>query len=173
MCQDKNRPKDKIFCLFWISDKQTRPQHEGSVHSSRHAIPPERTKTLVFVFVFVLAHEQAISTCISQEGEFVDCSDECGEVVLVVGCVDEVFQSVEFGGVDLSVPLQFVLALLNHGPQVRTLVHPTGERLLEAGSSNLQRVGAEADQVKVPGGEGEDSPNNQLECKTMNWIPKC
>ena len=107
---------------------------------------------MVFVFVFVLAHEQAISTCISQEGEFVDCSDECGEVVLVVGCVDEVFESVEFGWVDLSVPLQFVLALLNHGPQVRTLVHPTGERLLEAGSSNLQRVGAEADQVEVPGG---------------------
>ena len=92
-------------------------------------------------------------TCVGKECKFVDCSDECGEVVLVVGCVDEVFQSVEFGGVDLSVPLQFVLALLNHGPQVRPLVHPTGERLLEAGSSNLQRVSAEADQVKVPGGE--------------------
>ena len=34
-----------------------------------HALAPERTKALVFVFVlvFVLAHEQAISTYIIQE----------------------------------------------------------------------------------------------------------
>ena len=46
--------------------EQTRPQYYDTLKDRfvRHAQVPERTKALVFVFgfVFVLAHEQAIST---------------------------------------------------------------------------------------------------------------
>ena len=69
MCQGKNinEPKDKSFRSFWIKPVTNKPGpryydtlKDRFVH---HAQVPERTKALVFALVFVLAHEQAISTC--------------------------------------------------------------------------------------------------------------
>ncbi len=50
--------------------------------------------------------------------------DKGGHVLLVVGSIDELLEGVELGWVDLSVPLQLVLPLLDHGPKVLVLVHP-------------------------------------------------
>ena len=71
MCQDENEnePEDKSFRSFLLKpvfssspEEQTRPQYYETLKDRfvRRALAPERTKALVFVFV--LAHEQAIST---------------------------------------------------------------------------------------------------------------
>ena len=68
MCQDEdeNEPKDEFFRLFRIKTvtNEPGPQYYDTLKDRFvcHAQVPERTKALVFVFVFVLAHEQAIST---------------------------------------------------------------------------------------------------------------
>ena len=63
MCQDEN--EDEGFRWFWIKPvtNEPGPQYYDTLKDRfvRHAQVPERTKALVFVFVFVLAHEQAIS----------------------------------------------------------------------------------------------------------------
>ena len=50
------------FVLDKACDERTRPQYSYTLKDRfvRHVLAPERTKALVFVFVFVLAHEQAI-----------------------------------------------------------------------------------------------------------------
>ena len=66
--QKENEPKDQSFRSFWKEPvmNEPGPQYYDTLKDRfvRHALPPERTKALVFVFVFVfvLAHEQAIST---------------------------------------------------------------------------------------------------------------
>ncbi len=50
--------------------------------------------------------------------------DKGGHVLLVVGSVDELLEGVELGWVDLSIPLQLVLPLLDHRPQFLVLIHP-------------------------------------------------
>jgi hypothetical protein len=57
--------------------------------------------------------------------------DKGGHVLLVVGGVDELLKGVELGWVDLSVPLQLVLPLLDHRPQVLVLVHPLQRRTVK------------------------------------------
>ena len=51
------------FVLDKACDERTRPQYYDTLKDRlvRHALAPEPTKVLVFVFVFVLAHEQAIT----------------------------------------------------------------------------------------------------------------
>ena len=69
MCQDENEneSKDESFRSFWIKPLTNEPgsQYYDTLNDwfVRHALVPERTKALgfVFVFVFVLAHEQAIT----------------------------------------------------------------------------------------------------------------
>ena len=69
MCQDEdeNEPEDEFFRSFRIKTvtNEPGPQYYDTLKDRfvRHAQVPERTKALVFVlvFVFVLAHEQAIS----------------------------------------------------------------------------------------------------------------
>ena len=67
MCQDENEnePKDESFRLFWIKPVTNKPgpQYYDTLKYRfvRHAQVPEWTKALVFIFVFVLAHEQAIT----------------------------------------------------------------------------------------------------------------
>ena len=64
MCQDENEPES--FRSFWIKPVTNEPgsQYYDTLKDRfvRHALVPERTKDLgfVFVFFFVLAHEQAI-----------------------------------------------------------------------------------------------------------------
>ena len=72
----RTRKRKFSFVLDKACDKQTRPQYYDTLKGRfvRHALPPERTKALVFVFVFVfvLAHEQAIRKTmvpIFEEGE--------------------------------------------------------------------------------------------------------
>ena len=80
MCQDenKNEPKDESFrsVLDKALNEQTRPKYYETLKDRlvRHALAPERTKTLVFafVFVFVLAHEQAIIVYTRERGYLVD-----------------------------------------------------------------------------------------------------
>ena len=65
MCQDENEPESfRLFCIKTVTNEPG-PQYYDTLKDRfvRHALPPERTKALifVFVFVFVLAHEQAIS----------------------------------------------------------------------------------------------------------------
>ena len=68
MCQDenenKNEPEDANFRLFLIKPvtNELGPLYYDTLKDRffRHALPPERTIALVFVFVFVLAQEQAI-----------------------------------------------------------------------------------------------------------------
>ena len=61
----RTRRRKFLFVLDKACDEQTRLQYYDTLKDRfvRHALPPERTKALVFVFVFVfvLAHEQAIS----------------------------------------------------------------------------------------------------------------
>ena len=61
----RTRRRKFSFVLDKACDEQTRLQYYDILKDRfvRHALPPERTKALVFVFVFVfvLAHEQAIS----------------------------------------------------------------------------------------------------------------
>ena len=74
MCRDENenKPEDERFRLFWIKPltNEPGPQYYDTLKDRfiRHAKVPERTKALisVFVFVFVLAHEQATSTVSSR-----------------------------------------------------------------------------------------------------------
>ena len=69
MCQDENEnePKDECFRSFRIKPvtNEPGPQCYDTLKDRfvRHTFSPERPKALVFVFdfVFVLAHEQAIS----------------------------------------------------------------------------------------------------------------
>ena len=69
MCQDEdeNEPEDEFFRLFRIKTvtNEPGPQYYDTLKDRfvRHAQVPERTKALVYVFVFffVLAHKQAIS----------------------------------------------------------------------------------------------------------------
>ena len=68
MCQDenKNETEDESFRSFWIKPVPNEPgsQYYDTLNDRfvRHALVPGRTKDLgfVFVFFFVLAHEQAI-----------------------------------------------------------------------------------------------------------------
>merc|ERR1712165_394939 len=68
-CQDEyeNEPEDEFFRSLRIKTVTNKPgpQYYDTLKDRfvRHAQVPERTKALVsvFVFVFVLAHEQAIS----------------------------------------------------------------------------------------------------------------
>ena len=66
MCQDEdeNEPEDEFFRSFRIKTVTNKPgpQYYDTLKDRfvRHAQVPQRTKALVFVFV--LAHEQAIST---------------------------------------------------------------------------------------------------------------
>ena len=57
MCQDENEMKTNPVT------NEPGPQYYDTLKDRfvRHALAPERTKALVFVFVFVLAHEQAIT----------------------------------------------------------------------------------------------------------------
>ena len=65
--EDENETEDESFRSFWIKPVTNEPgsQYYDTLNDwfVRHALVPERTKALgfVFVFVFVLAHEQAIS----------------------------------------------------------------------------------------------------------------
>ena len=69
MCQEENEnePEDESFRSFWIKPltNELGSQYYDTLNDwfVRHALVPERTKALgfVFVFVFVLAHEQAIN----------------------------------------------------------------------------------------------------------------
>ena len=65
MCQDENETENESFRLFCIKTvtNEPGPQYYDTFKDRfvRHALVPERTKALGFVFVFVLAHEQAIS----------------------------------------------------------------------------------------------------------------
>ena len=62
----RTRRRKFSFVLDKACDERTRPQYYDTLKDQffRHALAPERTKALVFVFffVFVLAHKQAIST---------------------------------------------------------------------------------------------------------------
>ena len=64
MCQDENenKPEDECLRLFWRKPVTNEPGPQYYDRFVRHALAPERTKALFFVFVFVLAHEQAITT---------------------------------------------------------------------------------------------------------------
>ena len=66
-----NELEDESFLLFWIKPVRNEPgpQHYDTLKDRfvHHALVPERTKTLVFVFVFVLAHEQAITWLLSEQ----------------------------------------------------------------------------------------------------------
>ena len=72
MCLDENgnEPEDEYFCSLWIKPVTNKPgpQYYDTLKDRfvRHAQVPERTKASVFVFVvdFVLAHEQAFTSCI-------------------------------------------------------------------------------------------------------------
>ena len=74
MCQDENEiePEDQkfLFILDNTCDERTRLL---ALDFFRHTLFQERTKSLVlvFVFVFVLAHEQAISTYDTLKDRFV------------------------------------------------------------------------------------------------------
>ena len=61
--QKQTRRRKFSLVLDKACDERTRPQYYDTLKDRfvRHALPPERTKALVFVFVFVfvLAHEQA------------------------------------------------------------------------------------------------------------------
>ena len=63
--QDEN--EDEGFRSFWIKPvtNEPGPQYCDTLKDRfvHHPQVPERTEALVFVFVFDLAHEQAISTC--------------------------------------------------------------------------------------------------------------
>ena len=64
--EDENETEDESFRSFWIKPLTNEPgsQYYDTLNDwfVRHALVPERTKALgfVLVFVFVLAHEQAI-----------------------------------------------------------------------------------------------------------------
>ena len=59
MYQDENEPEDESF-LNKACDEQTRPQYYDALKERFvcHALAPEQTKVLVFIFVFdfVVAH---------------------------------------------------------------------------------------------------------------------
>ena len=67
ICQDENEPEDESYGSFWIKPVTNEPGHQCyDTLKDRficHAQVPEQSKALVFVFlfVFVLAHKQAIS----------------------------------------------------------------------------------------------------------------
>ena len=69
MCQDENEnePEEECFRSLWIKPvtNEPCPQYFDTLKDRfiRHTQVPEQIKALVFVFVFlfVLAHEQAIS----------------------------------------------------------------------------------------------------------------
>ena len=69
MChyENKNETDDEneSFRSFWIEPVTNKPgsQYYATLHHQfvRHALIPEQTKALGFVFVFVCADEQAIS----------------------------------------------------------------------------------------------------------------
>ena len=62
MCQDENENKPEDESLDKDCDKRTRPQYYNTLKDRfvQDALAPEQTKALVFVFIFVLAHEQAM-----------------------------------------------------------------------------------------------------------------
>ena len=66
MCQGENENEPESFPSFWIRPvtSEPGPQYYDTLKDRfvLHALAPELTKALVFVFafVFVLAHEQAI-----------------------------------------------------------------------------------------------------------------
>ena len=51
-----------------------------------------------------------VSVC--HEGEVVDCPDESPEVFFIVGGVHHVLEMLQLGGVNSSVPLEFVFTLI-------------------------------------------------------------
>ena len=54
-CENENEPEDESFRSFWIKPvtNEPSPQYYDTLKDRfvRHALPPERTKALVFVFV--------------------------------------------------------------------------------------------------------------------------
>lgn len=89
-------------------------------------------------------------TCVSEEGKFVDGLDERAKIFLIVGRIDQVLEGVELGRIDLTVPLQLVLAFGNHVMQIGTLVHPDLEAGVKSGGADIECISGEADQIKVP-----------------------
>ena len=63
-----------------------------------------------------------IYTSVCEKCKLVDGLDESAEVLLVVGRVDQVLEGVELGWVNLAVPFQLVLSLLDHGPALEIYV---------------------------------------------------
>ena len=64
MPREQTRRRKFSFVLYKACDEQTRPWNYDTLKDQfvQNALPPELTKSLVFVFVFVLAHAQAISS---------------------------------------------------------------------------------------------------------------
>ena len=69
----RTRIRKFLFVLDKPCDEGTTPQYYDTLKDwfIRHSLAPERTKALVFVFVFVFAHEQAISSCMYKEVFFI------------------------------------------------------------------------------------------------------
>ena len=64
MCQDENEnePEDESIRSFWIKPVTNKPgpQYYNILEDRfiRHTLVPERTKALVVIFIFLLAHER-------------------------------------------------------------------------------------------------------------------
>ena len=61
MCQDENEPESKSSCSVWTKPVTNKPgpQYYNALKDQFvcHALVPERTKALVIIFIFLLAHE--------------------------------------------------------------------------------------------------------------------
>ena len=106
----------------------------------------------------------SLLTSVSDEGELVNSFDDGGHVLLKVWRLDHVLQSPEHPGVHLSVPLNLVSAVGDHGAKITMIIHPLKSKgypfcklkstyrnktLLKSSRSVLPRVGCKADEVEV------------------------
>merc|ERR1719370_2010183 len=115
--------------------------HQGGRRQSPHRVVLDRTPWQVGV---------------RDEGKVVDGPDQDAQVLFVVVGKHQLLEMLKLGGIDRPVPLELVLALLDHRPQLLVLVHPGGEGLLVAARSVLQGIGGEADEVEVALHEVQD-----------------
>merc|ERR1719322_971854 len=102
---------------------------------------------------FLMFAESKVFSCTSSvghEGKLVDGPDDLLHVVLVVRASDQFLQSVQLGWVNLSSPLQFVLALLYHSSKLTVAIHKLCKRTLETSWPNLQGIRGKADEVEIP-----------------------
>merc|ERR1719320_593860 len=132
-----------------LCDVRGQDLHQGGRRQSPHRVVLDRPAGQVGV---------------RDEGKVVDGPDQDAQVLFVVVGKHQLLEMLKLGGIDRPVPLELVLALLDHRPQLLVLVHPGGEGLLVAARSVLQGVGGEADEVEVALHEVQDErfPGNLL-----------